>query len=123
MRKAQSRKWSPWGLTLGMTLVGAIALQSAVPPVAAQTNPPSAAQSAELEEALRLNQQVLQLYKEGKYSEAIPLAQRAIAIREKALGKEHPTVATSLNNLAELISYSRKLSPSGATVPTRSSYS
>ena len=28
--------------------------------------------------------------------------QRALAIEEKALGPEHPDVATSLNNLAEL---------------------
>ena len=30
------------------------------------------------------------------------LARRALEIREKALGPEHPSVATSLNNLAEL---------------------
>jgi tetratricopeptide (TPR) repeat protein len=35
-------------------------------------------------------------------SEAEPLHQRALAIREKTLGPEHPHVATSLNNLAEL---------------------
>ncbi len=97
VRKAQSRKWSLWGVTL----VSAIALQSAIPPIAAQTQP-SAAQSAELKEAERLNQQVEQLYEEGGYKEAIPLAQRAIAISEKALGRKHPDVATSLNNLALL---------------------
>ncbi len=99
MRKAQSKKWIPWGVTLA----SAIALLGGIPPVAAQTNPPpSAAQSAELAEAKRLNQQVLQLLNQGKYSEAIPLAQRALAIREKTLGREHPDVATSLNNLALL---------------------
>ncbi|QIR41386.1 tetratricopeptide repeat protein [Tolypothrix sp. PCC 7910] len=71
--------------------------------VAGQTQPPlSAQQSAELAEAERLNQQVMQLYQQGKYSAAIPLAERALAIREKVLGKEHPNVAQSLNNLAEL---------------------
>jgi hypothetical protein len=30
------------------------------------------------------------------------LFQRALAIREKALGRDHPDVATSLNNLAAL---------------------
>ncbi len=39
---------------------------------------------------------------QGKYAEAEPLYQRALAIREKALGPEHPNVATSLNNLAVL---------------------
>ena len=33
---------------------------------------------------------------------AEPLYERALALREKALGPEHPDVATSLNNLAEL---------------------
>ena len=34
--------------------------------------------------------------------EAEPLQRRALDIREKALGLEHPDTATSLNNLAEL---------------------
>jgi tetratricopeptide (TPR) repeat protein len=49
-----------------------------------------------------LNQQVIQLYNQGRYSEAIPLAQRTLAIVEKALGPDHPNVATALNNLADL---------------------
>ena len=60
------------------------------------------AQSAELQEAERLNEQVEQLYEQGKYTEAIPLAEKVLAIREKVLGSEHPDVATSLNNLAFL---------------------
>ena len=60
------------------------------------------AQDEELAEAERLNKQVIQLYGEGKYGKAIPLAEEALAIRQRILGKEHPDVATSLNNLAEL---------------------
>jgi CHAT domain-containing protein/Tfp pilus assembly protein PilF len=41
-------------------------------------------------------------YKAGRYSDAIPIAQQALAIREKALGRGHPDVALSLNNLAVL---------------------
>jgi CHAT domain-containing protein/Tfp pilus assembly protein PilF len=55
-----------------------------------------------LEEARKLNNQADQLYRSGRYAEAIPLAQQALAIDEKALGLEHPKVATSLNNLAML---------------------
>jgi tetratricopeptide (TPR) repeat protein len=55
-----------------------------------------------LEEARALNQKAIELYQAGRYQEAIPLLQRALAIREKALGPEHPETATSLNNLAEL---------------------
>ncbi|MGF1602811.1 MAG: CHAT domain-containing protein, partial [Thermosynechococcaceae cyanobacterium] len=49
-----------------------------------------------------LNEQVIQLYQQGRYSEAIPIAQRSLSIWEKALGPDHPDVAVSLNNLAEL---------------------
>ncbi len=39
---------------------------------------------------------------QGRYAEAEPLHRRALAIREKALGPDHPDVAASLNNLASL---------------------
>ena len=39
---------------------------------------------------------------QGRYAEAIPLYERALAIKEKVLGPEHPDVALSLNNLASL---------------------
>lgn len=43
------------------------------------------------------------LYKaQGQYAQAEPLFKRALAIVEKALGPDHPLIATSLNNLAEL---------------------
>ena len=40
---------------------------------------------------------------QGRYAEAEPLYQRALAIREKALGPEHPEVAASLENYAALL--------------------
>jgi len=43
------------------------------------------------------------LYKaQGRYTEAEPLYKRSLAIREKALGLDHPAVAQSLNNLSLL---------------------
>ena len=39
---------------------------------------------------------------QGKYTEAEPLYQRALAIAEKALGPEQPTVAAGVGSLAEL---------------------
>ena len=60
------------------------------------------AQSVELQEAEKLSQQAIQLYQQGKYTEAIPLAEKALAIREKVLGSEHKDIAQSLNNLAVL---------------------
>ena len=38
----------------------------------------------------------------GEYEKALPLYQRALDIREKVLGPQHPDVATTLNNLAVL---------------------
>jgi tetratricopeptide (TPR) repeat protein len=38
----------------------------------------------------------------ARYAEARPLYERALSIREKVLGPEHPHTATSLNNLAVL---------------------
>ena len=43
------------------------------------------------------------LLSQGKYAEAEPLYERSQAIREKALGPEHPAVATVLNNRASLL--------------------
>ena len=50
------------------------------------------------------------LYKtQGKYDLAEPMYQRALAIDEKALGKDHPNVANRLNNLAVLYQSSRQI--------------
>ena len=57
---------------------------------------------AQLGEAEQLDKRVNALLHAGKYAEAIPLAQRELAIYEKAFGPNHPDVATVLNNLALL---------------------
>ncbi len=49
-----------------------------------------------------LNEAAHYLHQRGRYAEAEPLHQRALAIREHALGPDHPHVAISLNNLALL---------------------
>ena len=38
----------------------------------------------------------------GDYEKALPLYQRDLEISEKVLGPQHPSVATTLNNLASL---------------------
>jgi CHAT domain-containing protein len=88
-----------WGYALMVLIAGVDMLH----PVIAQVQPAtSTPENGELAEAERLNQQVVKLYNQRKYEKAIPLAQRSLAIREKALGKDHPSVATSLSNLAAL---------------------
>src|ERR1039458_9785337 len=58
--------------------------------------------SAQQNEITTLDRQIEQLEKEGRYSKAVPLAQRVLAIEERSLGPDHPDVAQSLNNLAGL---------------------
>ena len=55
-----------------------------------------------LEEARRLDGVALKHYHAGEYAEGIQPARQALEIRERLLGPEHPDVATSLNNLAQL---------------------
>ena len=65
-------------------------------------SPLSYSQENDLQKATSLNQQLIQLYRQGRYSEAIPVAEKVLTIREKVLGPDHSDVAESLNNLAEL---------------------
>jgi CHAT domain-containing protein len=53
-----------------------------------------------LRQAESLNQQVFRLWQAGRSRQALPLAQRAVAIRAKVLGEGHPDYALSLLNLA-----------------------
>jgi len=68
----------------------------------AQSPSTTPSSQAALDEATQLGKLVAKLYGEGKYREAVAPAERALALREKALGATHPDVATSLNNLAFL---------------------
>jgi hypothetical protein len=54
------------------------------------------------EELLQLNQEVVQLYQNGKYSEAIKIGRQALNLGEKNLGSKHPITTTSHNNLSIL---------------------
>jgi CHAT domain-containing protein/tetratricopeptide (TPR) repeat protein len=49
-----------------------------------------------------LAQQILQLYQHERYQQAIPLAEKLLAVTERTLGPDDPNTATALNDLAEL---------------------
>src|SRR5437879_5018578 len=49
-----------------------------------------------------LNQETMQLFQQGKYDRAIVLGREALELAEENVGPDHPDVAASLNNLAEL---------------------
>jgi CHAT domain-containing protein/Tfp pilus assembly protein PilF len=59
-------------------------------------------QQTDLENAKILNQEVIRLYQQGRYKEAIPISEKVLTIREKVLGPEHSNTATSLNDLGVL---------------------
>lgn len=101
-----------------LTLICAAVLAAHV--AAAQNATPAGAQdkaesSPEVAEAAELTAKVVKLAGEGKYQEALPLAQRALELREKALGREHPLVASALLNLATLDADVRNLEEAKTT--------
>ena len=51
--------------------------------------------------------EVWSLYRQGHYDRAVVVAKKAVKIAEKAVGPDHPDVATSLNSLA--VMYARVL--------------
>lgn len=74
-------------------------------PSAAQTGGGAQGQpqtSSALQEAARLTAEVVKLHAAGKYAEALPLAERALDLREKELGETHPQVGGALMNLASV---------------------
>lgn len=64
--------------------------------LAAQTEPPQLAESREL------TSKVIKLFSEAKFNEALPLAKRALELRETALGRSHQDLIPLLTNLAEI---------------------
>jgi TonB family protein len=63
-----------------------------------QTSP----ESPELAEATELTKSVGKSFKEGKFDEALPLAKRALEIRERLLPRNDPRVANSLSYLGDV---------------------
>jgi tetratricopeptide (TPR) repeat protein len=61
---------------------------------------PSLCLGQSLKQADELQRKVIELLNAGEYSQAMPLAQRVLSLREAALGPDHLDVARALNNLA-----------------------
>ena len=78
-----AKRRAPAGLTLLALLLSA----------------PLAAQEARWTE---LNGQVIQLIRQGKYAEAVPLAQESLQVAGATFGPEHPNTAISLFNLGSI---------------------
>jgi CHAT domain-containing protein len=100
-----SQNWAklfPIVLSLGAIIGGVLSTATLAQTNPAPETPATTENNPELAEAARLNQQAIELYNQRKYTEAEPLYQRALAIRERILGTEHSAVATILNNLGAL---------------------
>ncbi len=81
-------------------------LQQSEPVLMAQTHLEADKQRI-INESTQLNQQVTELFQQGRFSEAIPTAHRALRLLEKAFGKDHPSVTMPLNQLAILYTSQR----------------
>lgn len=86
--------------TFATTPAGASWRKQADSSTSIEQQPGSTAQ--ESSDAAKLELEVVKLYKEGKFEEAIPLAKRVLKIREQLLPANDPLVADSLGNLAML---------------------
>lgn len=89
-------------LSVSVTLAALLATVMELPLPAAGQPQPSPRRTPALSEAKRLSEQAEQLYQQGKYYEAIPLAKRSLIIFEQVLGPNNPDVATVLDRLAWL---------------------
>lgn len=65
--------------------------------------------SSELARADQLQAEVVRFFKEKQYEKAQALANQILEIREKSLGPDHPMVAVSLQNIAEILIARKKL--------------
>jgi hypothetical protein len=49
-----------------------------------------------------LNKEAMELYRTGNYERTVVVAKKALEVAEKNFSPDHPSVATSLDNLATL---------------------
>jgi len=83
-------------------LTATVTLIALSTPLAAQNEPPQLAESREL------TSKVIKLFGEAKYDEALPLAKRALELREAALGAAHQDLLPLLTNLGEIYRAKKK---------------
>ena len=71
---------------------------------------------------ITINYLALVYAQQGRYAEAEPLYRRTLSINEKALGPDHPSVGTTLNNLAGLFRQQKRWRE-GLVLARRATYS
>ena len=88
-------------LALSLSVIN-VSAGVAKPSVQQAQGQPAAGEAPELLEARQLSQRVVALVADKKYDEAMPLARRALEVREKTLGREHASVGDALEVSAAL---------------------
>jgi TonB family protein len=78
----------------GALIFGGVSLST--PPDISAQSPPNTQLTSELSQATALTQTVVKLFAEGKVDEALPLATRALEIRERLLPGNDPLIELSL---------------------------
>jgi TonB family protein len=115
MKQHRSALWLALLLLLPSAAPGGNSIQAAWqanngsrPQESKQSPEQNKAAAEALEEAAQLSRTVVKLYNEGKYDKALPLAKRAVELRETALGTDDERVQTALLNLFEVYTAMRK---------------
>lgn len=115
MGKRRSRSYLALILVLPLGAAGVDYIQAArlscnepQPQEARQSQEQKESSAAALVEASQLSRMVVKLFNEKKYGEALPLAKRALELRESVLGADHEAVQGALLNLAEIYAMTRK---------------
>jgi len=98
MRFLGTRLMSVASLGIGMLLFLSPVSGGAQAPGAAQTGKPE----QQIQERNKLAKQVDELRQAGKFDEAVPVAERALALERQAEGEMNARVADALTRLAEL---------------------
>lgn len=80
------------------------------------TTSASQQESPELKEASTLTESVVRLFNEQKFDQALPLAKRALEIRQRLLPRTDPQVAASLSNLASIYTAKGNYGPAKETL-------
>ena len=91
------------GAGLAFRVAVVLMLLFGLPPVATADVAGVGDEEVDLASASEMNLQVLELYREGRFAEALPMAKAVLAIQERVHGSLHLGTAAALNNLAAVL--------------------
>ena len=106
---------SVWGQLAKIVIVGVLAVDASMAAKAQTTAPPgtrteprTTARTQNTDDLDALREQVRQLHSQGKYTEAIPIAERYVALTRQKHGENHEEFVTAISWLAFVYSAQRR---------------